>query len=142
MVWRTEPDLSVMQAFHRRIAGRTTRSQKTWDLLQQEMDAGRGELLVGFFEGALASSALYIDGGDTTIYWSAVYDRSLFPRALTHYGMWLEMERAKARGMKVLELGEVPEPGTASEKEINIGRSKRGFATEFIHVHAMNDKAA
>jgi hypothetical protein len=141
MDWSVEPDLSVMQSFHAKVAGRVTRSQETWDLLQGEIDKGHGELLTGRIENELVSAGLFIDGGGVTIYWSGVYERSLFPKPLAHYGIWLEMERARDRGMKVLELGEVPEQGAVSEKEYNIGRFKRGFATGYVmntDVHEMN----
>jgi lipid II:glycine glycyltransferase (peptidoglycan interpeptide bridge formation enzyme) len=73
---------------------------------------------------------VFIDGDETSVYWTGVYDRSLFPKPLAHYGIWLAMERAAERGMTTLELGEVPETGT--EKEIAIGRFKKGFATAIL----------
>lgn len=130
LTWETGHHLvPSVKAFHEYVAGRVTRSAETWWLMADEVEAGRGDCIVGRYNGAMAAAAVFIDGSETSIYWTGVYDRSLFPLPIAHYGIWLAMERAAARGMKTLELGEVPLPGTASEKEVAIGRFKKRFAT-------------
>jgi hypothetical protein len=131
MKWETGHHLvPSVKAFHEYVAGRVTRPAQTWWLMADEVDAGRGDCIIGRYEGAIAAASVFIDGDETSVYWTGVYDRSLFPKPLAHYGIWLAMERAAERGMKTLELGEVPETGT--EKEIAIGRFKKGFATVVI----------
>jgi hypothetical protein len=127
--WRPSQDIDPLQWFHARIAGRSTRSQLTWDLLEAEVQQGRGDILYGHIGPELVSGSLYIDGGGVCIYWSGVYERSLFPKPLAHYGLWLGMNRAADRGNHWFELGELPE---GEGKEANIGRFKRGFATHII----------
>jgi hypothetical protein len=127
--WRASTDIDPLQWFHAKIAGRSTRSQLTWDLLEAEVQQGRGDILYGHIGPELVSGSLYIDGGWVCIYWSGVYERSLFPKPLAHYGLWLGMNRAAERGNRWFELGELPE---GEGKEANIGRFKAGFATHII----------
>mgnify|MGYP006935479713 CR=1 FL=1 len=119
----------TVKAFHEYIAGRATRPALTWNLMADEVEAGRGDCIIGRYNGRLAAASVFIDGSAISIYWTGVYDRSLFPKPLAHYALWLGMKRAAERGMKTLELGDVPEPGTASDKEVAIGYFKRGFAS-------------
>lgn len=128
--WCIGLSLRPMQKFHAEVAGRVTKPQESWDLLQGEIDAGRGDAIYGSLDGRLVSAALFIDGGGTTVYWSGVYDRSLFPKPLAHYGIWLAILRAKARGQKVLELGAMMD---GDKKHRDISMFKRGFATGYVH---------
>jgi len=121
------------RSFHAQVAGRVTRPTASWDVMYAWITAGHGELVTASLEGKLAAASLFIDGTETCIYMTGVYDRSLFDKPLAHFPLWLGMERAQARGMKILELGDLPFQGVASDKEFSIGYFKRGFAT---HVDA------
>ena len=117
------------RAFHAEVAGRVTRGADSWNVMYEWIIGGGGELILAFLEGKLVAGSMFIDGTATSIYASAVYDRSQFDKPLAHYPVWLGIERAQARGMKRLELGPVPPQGTVPEKEYQIGYFKRGFAT-------------
>jgi hypothetical protein len=133
MTWETGHQLvPSVKAFHEYIAGRSTRPAETWRLMADEVEAERGDCIVGRYEGRIAAASVFIDGGTTSIYWTGVYDRDLFPKPISHYALWLGMERAAERGMTTLELGEAPYDGEASEKEYAIGYFKRGFATYIV----------
>lgn len=126
------PDRSAFdsyQAFHRRVAGRTTRPQKSWDIMFEMLCAGAGELTLGHDNtGTLVSATLIIDGRRTAQYGSAVYDREKFGKPLGHWPLFDAIVRAKRRGMQLFELGDIPPMGTTSEKEAAIGMFKRGFS--------------
>jgi hypothetical protein len=117
------------RAFHADVAGRVTRAEESWNVMYEWIAQGGGELTLAFLEGKLIAGSMFIDGKGTSIYASGVYDRTQFDKPLAHYPLWLGIERAQARGMKVLELGEVPERSAGNEKEYQIGYFKRGFAT-------------
>ena len=120
----------LYRAFHAEVAGRVTRTEDSWNVMYDWIVQGRrAQFQAAFLEGKLIAASMFIDGKETSIYASGVYDRTQFDKPLGHYPLWLGIERAQARGMKVLELGEVPERGAASEKEYQIGYFKRGFAT-------------
>ena len=114
--------------FHAEIAGRVTRPKKSWDVMQDWVAAGHGELICGSLNGKLVAASLFIDGTETSIYMSGVYDRSL-EKPLAHYMVWHGIERAQARGMKHLHLGDIHLKGTVDDKRYAIGYFSRGFAT-------------
>ena len=124
--------IDLIRAFHAKIAGRETRPQASWNVQAEWIADGGGEALVGFLGPDLVSAAIFIDGGDASIYWTGVFDREQFEHPLAHYLIWLGLERAKERGMSKLILGEIPKRGTVPEKEFNIGFFKAGFATHII----------
>ncbi len=117
------------QRFHRRVAGRVTRPQESWDAMFDVIASGGGELALGHLEdGTLVSATLVVDGSSVSYYASGVYDRERFDKPMAHWPLWNAIERAAARGLALFDLGEVPLPGAATEKEIAIGYFKRGFA--------------
>jgi hypothetical protein len=129
-----DPDAGKFDAyrlFHAEIAGRTTRSATSWDVMYRAIAAGRGDLVLGHLHGKLVSGTLVLDGLDTAYYASGVYDRTQFDKPLGHAPLFAAMVRAKRRGLRMFDVGEVPFPGSgASEKEIAIGHFKRGFGAQ------------
>jgi hypothetical protein len=119
------------RSLHARIAGRLTRSPKSWDLCFEQVRAGRGALILGYLGCGLVAGSLFIDGTQISVYWSGAYDRSI-RKPLSYYGLWRGVGLAKSRGMRWLELGEVPAPGKATDKEVAIGAFKRKFATHVL----------
>jgi spore coat polysaccharide biosynthesis protein SpsF (cytidylyltransferase family) len=132
IVNREKPDrgpFDEYQLFHAQVAGRITRPQASWDVMYDFVAGGAGELVLADLDGRLVAGSLFIDGSEICIYASGVYDRAMFDKPLSHYPVWLAIERAHTRGMKTLELGVVHNKGTVSDKEYQIGYFKRGFAT-------------
>ena len=125
------PDLSLFrtfQEFHRCVAGRVTRPQESWDIMFETVASGSGELSLGHdADGNLISATLVIDGESVSQYSSAVYDRERFDKPIGHWPVFNAVLRAKARGRSSFLLGEIPTMGTASDKEVSIGKFKRGF---------------
>jgi hypothetical protein len=120
------------QEFHRKIAGRVTRPQASWDVMYDCIASGHGELVLASLEGELVAATMVVDGDAVAYYASGVYDRDRFDKPLTHWPLWLAMLHACERGMQRFDLGEVPLAGVASDKEVNIGYFKRGFATNIV----------
>lgn len=129
------PDRTLFERyreFHAEVSGHVTRSQQSWEIMYEWISGGGGELILGFFDGKLITGSMFLDGTEVSAYASGVYDRTQFDKPLSHYPVWLGMERAHARGMKTLQLGPVPPEGTVPEKEYKIGYFKRGFATDIV----------
>lgn len=118
----------VYRMFHAEIAGRVTRPRESWDEMYRAVKDGRGELLLANLDGKLAAGSLFIDGTCVTLYMNGVYDRNL-DKPLAHFMMWHGIERARERGMKSLQLGDIHIQGAVDDKRYQIGYFKRGFAT-------------
>jgi hypothetical protein len=117
--------------FHASVAGRVTRSDRSWDAMFDWIASGHGELVLGFLAtGELVTGTMVIDGVTQAYYVSGVYDRERFDQPLGHWPMWIAMVHSMERGMRIFELGDLPLTGAATEKEIAIGYFKRGFATD------------
>jgi hypothetical protein len=93
---------------------------------------GGGELVLASVGDEIAAGSMFLDGTEISVYASAAYDRARFDKPLAHYPVWLGIEHAAARGMKIFELGPAPLRGTVPEKEYQIGYFKRGFATHVV----------
>ena len=120
---------NLYREFHQQIAGRITRPRKSWDIMFESIAGGSGELSLGRdASGVLISATLVIDGGGVAQYSSGAYDRAQFDKPIGHWPLFDAILRAKARGMSLFELGDIPAAGIASDKEVSIGRFKRGFA--------------
>jgi len=132
-ITKNNPDETAFRAFedfHLRVAGKKTRSSESWDIQFKMIKAGEAELLMGHMTPyGLVSSALFTDYGPTTSYAVAVYDRDLFDKPLAHANVYEGLLRAKKRGKTIFNLGVMPQEGEATEKEINIGKFKKGFVS-------------
>jgi len=124
-------DCDNLRLFHLKVAGRETRKLETWLLQYEEIQQGRGEIIFGYLDNKLVTGSMFIDGKTICVYWTGVYDRNHFDkiRPLTHYPLWLAIQRARARGMKWMELGEIDGD---TEKAKSIGFFKSGFATHIL----------
>lgn len=118
----------TFRTFHAEVAGRVTRPKSSWDEMANAIKTNRGELILAKLDGKLAAGSLFIDGARTTMYMNGVYDRTL-NKPLAHFMIWTALERAKARGMKNFQLGDIHLEGTVDDKKYQIGYFKRGFAT-------------
>jgi hypothetical protein len=132
-VGKENPDRGLFDSareFHARVAGRVTRPAASWDVMYRWLSAGGGELSLGYLDGGgLVAATMTVDGTDTSYYASGVYDRERFDRPLAHWPVFDAIQRSRARGMRFYDLGELPAKGEASDKEVNIGYFKKGFAT-------------
>lgn len=131
-----EPDrqrFAEYQAFHLRVAGRSTRPQASWDAMFDWIAHGGGELTLGrLASGELVAGTLIVDGARVASYASGVYDRERFDKPMAHWPLLRAIHRSAERGKCTFDLGDIPQAGTVSPKEYAIGYFKRGFAGD-IH---------
>lgn len=126
---------------HRKVAGRETRGQSTWDMqkkIVQEGSAERGKSFLIFIRDKetkeLAGAALFDCTPQTGLYCVAAYDRSRFSKPVGHIVQAVAMERMREMGIRWYEIGERAYPGDkdSNEKLVDIGHYKEGFATHFF----------
>jgi hypothetical protein len=113
--------------FHKVISGKTTRSDKTWDIQYEILCEGFGELTLGFLENNLVAGSLFIDQSYTTIYFSGVYERLLFKYGISHYLLYDGVCRSHERGnTNAFYLGNF-DISISDQKLYNIQFFKKGF---------------
>lgn len=124
------------QALHAKDAGRVTRSQKTFDMMEAWVRAGHAALVEASDAGrpiAFALLILYKDGG---LYASACKDPDVGTLPASHLVQWTAITWLKARGFRWYDVGlqqfgpqwyEVP-----GDKDLTIARFKRGFGGQAV----------
>lgn len=122
------------RAFHAVVAGRVTRSDKSWRSMRDWVLESGGEIALARLDERLVAGTMTVDGAQKAVYASGVYDRTLFDKPLAHFPLYDAILRSRERGLKYYELGDLPSKGTVSDKEYNIGFFKRGFASN-VQMH-------
>lgn len=127
------PDRSLFDAygeFHTRIAGRVTRSERSWQAMFDWIVGGGGELALAYHnDNDLVAGTMTTDGTAISYYASGVYDRGQFDKPLAHFPVYDAILRSRARKMQRYDLGVLLPKGAGTDKEHSIGYFKRGFAT-------------
>jgi hypothetical protein len=129
---RENPDRGLLSSYrqlHAQVAGRTTRVERSWDAMFETIAQGEGELALARLEDTLVAGLITVDGTTTSYYASAAYVREEFEHPLSHWPVMDAILRAKRRGVRWFDVGEVPFPGEVTPKEEAIGHFKKGFTS-------------
>lgn len=128
--------MSAFRELHVNVAGRETRSPQTW-AIQLDMVANKEAFVVfGYLDSELVTAALFQYNQTLCFYGVSASDRNLFDKPISHAVIWKAVVYAQELGVKLFELGEQLYPGQTkdgqppSQKEMNIGKFKRGFGGE------------
>ena len=79
----------------------------------------------------LPGDQLVFDGTETVQYASGAYVRERFDQPLAHWPMFDAVVRAKQRGRRWFDVGEIRHRSDVGDKEAAIGFFKRGFTNRF-----------
>ncbi len=127
------PDKFLFDAygeFHARVAGRVTRSERSWQAMFEWIAGGGGELALAYHnDNELVAGTMTTDGSEVSYYASGVYDRDRFDKPLAHFPVYDAILRSRGRNMRRYDLGVLMPKGVGTDKEYSIGHFKRGFAT-------------
>ncbi|MBM3565962.1 MAG: GNAT family N-acetyltransferase [Alphaproteobacteria bacterium] len=129
---RDNPDRARFKSyadFHSRTAGAGARSDDYWDVFWTEIEAGGAELSLGYVgDNELIAGTLTTFTAHMAYYTSGTYDRDRFEKPIAHWPIFDSIVRAAQRGQSHYDVGEILPRGTATEKEVQIGFFKKGFA--------------
>lgn len=114
------PTVAHLKELHRKVAGRATRSDRTWEIQQEMIENGEAFAVELYKDGTLISAALFYKNKYCCYYACA----ASLPRANSHSIIWAAIEYCKEEGLKRFELGEQLD---GNEKEKNISLFKSGF---------------
>ena len=117
------PFIYQLKELHLKAAGRKTRSDETWDIQQEMIDAGEAFVVELYKDGTLISAALFMTNQYCCYYAVA----ASLVGVNSHPVIWAAIEYCKAEGLERFELGEKLE---GTEKERNISKFKAGFGAD------------
>lgn len=132
----------AFRELHVKVAGRVTRSARSWELQHEAI--GRGD---GFLVYLLDDRQNMVGGGyfgvtrDEGVYAVGAYDRTLFDKPLGHVVQHRAIESLKERGARWYRVGMRPYPTeqpAPTDKEVSIGEFKHGFATHVIPKYVLH----
>ena len=117
------------------IAGKVTRPEKTFELLEEFIELGFGMLLKAKYDGKTVGYIYILIHNDYAYYFmSATYPQ--YKRYnVSHYLQSIAFEILKEKGVKKYELGHQPQNSLVhqpTEKEFNISKFKRNFGGQII----------
>lgn len=125
-------------ALHLLVAGRTTRSTKTWEI-QKNAVLNDNAFLVALYDGEgdcerLIGGGYFLFSKDEGSYGVGAYDRKLFDQPVSHIIQIKAIQELRKRGCKIYHIGRVDFPGESSSttnKQLSISFFKSGFANKF-----------
>ena len=127
----TSDDIEAFRLLHVEVAGRETRSRRTWELQLEMVRQKEAFLILGRFDEALVTAALFIHSPRYCYYGVSASKRELFEKPLAHVVLWKAIQHAKEIGCRWFETGDqlflaqtAPPPTT---KELGISAFKKGF---------------
>jgi hypothetical protein len=127
-------EFNEFRLLHIRESKRETRSIDTWKRHCEMVAAGFAFVVRARISHDLVGAALFLHNNEVCYYGVGAYDRSLFPKPISHAVLWQGILFAKQIGCASIEVGETFFSGvsTGTEKEFNIGEFKRGFGGNII----------
>lgn len=121
---------------HKAVAGRETRSLRTWDAQESAIRSGAGFIVtLRNDEDELIGGAHYAVSRDEGVYAVAAYRRDLFDEPVSHVAQWAAIRRMKELGLRWYYVGTRFYPTDSrppTPKELQIAYFKEGFATDFF----------
>lgn len=135
-------DMDDFRNLHINVAGRETRSVKSWQCQQLMIERGEAYAYFGYYNNELVGASLFIANSTTCYYGVGAYVRSLFDKPISHVMVWKGIQHAKQIGCHHFEMGEVFFPvevdnsgnpeNAQRNKEIDISRFKQGFGGDIV----------
>ena len=142
-IWKVESNFSIskkiwreFKALHYKAAGRKTRSDKSWEILEKGLiDKDLFFIYCLDKENKMVGGSLFFLTKNESYYAIAAYDRDLFDHPIGHVLQFKAISEFKKMNFLWYRLGKVPFDGDdpkPSLKEKNIGKFKDGFSTHLF----------
>jgi hypothetical protein len=115
--------------FHLRVAGRSTRSEESWQTQLEMIRNGEAFLITARLDEQLVSANLVMYGCKEAFYAVGVNDRDLMAqnKPISHYPLLFSVYEAKKKGLHTFNMNEIDPTGDT--KKDNISTFKNGFSS-------------
>ena len=125
-------------------AGRVTRTDESWKMHFEDINNDCGMLIyIRDKEGSFLGGGFFNYSKDEAVYSVAAYNRDLFHLPLGHIVQFRAINELKRRCIKWYRIGHLPFKGDEvlpTEKYLNIGIFKKGFATKILPKYIFKHK--
>lgn len=127
----TEQMMQDFRELHFDVSGRITRSERSWRIQADQVNAGEAFLIFIKNSNELIGAALFLYNKASAIYAVAAYKREYFDLPIGHGVQLLAIDFLKEKNVKNYFLGSYHAPWSegATEKELAIENFKKGFST-------------
>lgn len=135
LTYSIEPYLGTFQEDYYRIAGKVTRPQTTFDILDKWLENGIGILLTAKLGEMVAGYVYILRWKDCAYYFMSCVEPDCKCYNVTHFLLWKVFELLRDIGVKKIELGEQTYPSLfcqPTDKEKNISLFKKGFGGQIV----------
>lgn len=127
-------NIELFRNLHIEVAGRETRSKKTWEIQYKMVKSGEAFVVMGVYENNLVTAAFFLNSSKYCYYGVSASKRELFDKPISHAIIWNAILHAKKIGCLYFEMGEQLFPSTGStspsKKEFGVSTFKKGFGGE------------
>ena len=124
------------QSFHRFVAGRVTRCDKSWKANHDAIASGDAFFVcLRNVQDEMVGGGLFYVTKSEGLYSIGAYDKNLFEKPLGHVVQYHAIQEMKRRGISWYRLGVRCYPGESScpsEKELSISSFKQGFSSHLF----------
>lgn len=128
--------IDALKSLHRRVAGRITRSEATWQRQLEAVEGGEAFVALAYHQQELVGGALIHHSADEALYAVGAYDRDLMASGLSigHLVQWSVLNHlSETLRINRYSLGYRMFRGPSSDKKLlGIDNFKQGFSTEVI----------
>ncbi|MEI8309162.1 MAG: GNAT family N-acetyltransferase [Verrucomicrobiota bacterium] len=130
----TPDDMEAFRLLHVDVAGRETRSRRTWELQLEMIRRQEAFIILGRLAGDVVTAAFFNHSARYCYYFCSASRRELFEKPLAHVVLWQAIRHAKELGCRCFEMGDQLFPALSDSpptpKELGISAFKKGFGGE------------
>lgn len=120
--------LRDFHTFHINVAGRETRSKKSWDIQFEMIKQGSAFAIMSYLEEELVAASLILLGSKEAFYGVGAYNRDLMAqnKPLSHWNLYTAISKCKEIGLEYIILGSA-NINEIDSKTRGISKFKKGF---------------
>ena len=129
-----EKAIRELKELHFLSSGRITRSEKTWELQESQLEKGSLVIGMGYKQGRIVHGAMYMVANLSAFYAVSANSKEILGTSIAHPFIYKSMLALKTMGIEKLYMGRQHEELTRelSEKEKNIAKFKSFFGGDLI----------
>jgi len=133
-LWERKNSIKELKELHFHSSGRSTRSDRTWELQELQLASGSLAIGMGHQQGKVIHGAMYMLANSSAFYAVSANSKEVFGTSIAHPFIYKSMFALKSIGIEKLYMGRQYEELTRelTQKEKNIAKFKSFFGGDLI----------